>query len=146
MPWFCAYCSRWSPSKDAYCTSCGRSGLGRLCRKCKTPISGNASFCSACGGDRFIESAVKRFAIPRPVRLVAVITVGLVLWLLLPPLLRLLWTVLVWLWEYVLGLAMVVFVLWVMTGFLPRPAGQWVRRGAWAGMRFLGRCVRNLFG
>jgi len=144
MPWFCAYCSRWSPSANKYCTSCGRSGRGRLCRKCNGTVAAEAQFCAACGGERFIESAVKRQKLTPAVRTVVLITVPVVVILTIVvvlPLLR-------WLFLRLVDLSIqaltLVAVVWLMTALLPDGPRQTTRRILVGVVRFFFRVLGNL--
>lgn len=145
MPWYCARCTRWNPSRYLACPACGRPARGRLCRRCRQSAPKDALFCTNCGSDSLSEPG-GTLRLSRRLRwglaLAGVSLAWLTVYLVAP------WVVLagVWVCGLMWRLALYAAVFVLLTALPPRPWGQRLRGAAWWVVRFLFRTAGNLVG
>jgi RNA polymerase subunit RPABC4/transcription elongation factor Spt4 len=141
MSWFCATCSRWNRSGRRVCPYCGRPPRGRLCRRCKTAAPRDAVSCPGCGSTDLTEPGAAGGRVSLWLRLGLLAGGSLVAWPLILSLQPWLHRALLWTGRVLERLMVDALIFWMVTGLLPAPLGQRLRRAAGWLIRFFGRLI-----
>lgn len=145
MPWYCGHCGRWNPRRYRVCPTCRRPESGRLCLGCRGSVPPEAVCCPACAGVRLTDPGSSRPVWGLLLRLS--LLAGCALFL--GPVVRLLRPGLLALEAWAMGLAWQVgtfgLAFWLLSGLLPAPLRQGVRRAGRGAVRWAARSLGALF-
>ena len=142
----CTNCGRAYSRKDTYCPYCGRTPhrLGRVCPRGHINPH-DATFCAVCGSQELSELAP-----PAPLwrRLLVIFIIAgilVVLWFIFPlflsGVLHLIGRVIMRLSHVLLLAAMVFFIPFAVSLFLPKHTGKYLRKVLFGMVRFCLRCM-----